>query len=406
MPLHQTPPPPRSAAPQASAAVPAPATHVAGSHGVLAFCLYKYFPYGGLQRDFVRIARACQARGYAIRVYTLAWQGDVPDGFERIIVPVKAWANHRRYVRFAEWVAQDLRARPATRVIGFNKMPGLDVYYAADPCYEDKARTLRNPLYRLGARYRHFAAFERAVFGRDSTTRILLLSAAQQPLFERYYATPAERFHLLPPGISPDRRAPPDADAIRAAFRTEWRLGDADLLLLQVGSGFKTKGLDRSLRALAALPPALRERTRFIVIGQDDAKPFRLLARTLGVHDRVDFLPGRDDIPRFLLGADLLIHPAYNENTGTVLLEALVAGLPVLTSAACGYARHIDSADAGRVVPLPFAQDTLNAQLAEALDAPALRRRWHDNGLAYAAHADLYSLPERAADIILDGLPA
>ena len=35
-----------------------------------------------------------------------------------------------------------------------------------------------------------------------------------------------------------------------------------------------------------------------------------------------DRLKGRDDIPRFLLGADLLIHPAYNENTGTVLLEA------------------------------------------------------------------------------------
>lgn len=44
-------------------------------------------------------------------------------------------------------------------------------------------------------------------------------------------------------------------------------------------------------------------------------------------------LKGRSDIPRFLLGADLLIHPAYNENTGTVLLEALVAGLPVLVSA-------------------------------------------------------------------------
>ena len=45
--------------------------------------------------------------------------------------------------------------------------------------------------------------------------------------------------------------------------------------------------------------------------------------------------------------ADLLIHPAYNENTGTVLLEALVAGLPVLVSAVCGYAHYIAEADAG-----------------------------------------------------------
>jgi hypothetical protein len=44
----------------------------------LAFCLYKYFPHGGLQRDFMRIAFACQARGHAIRVYTLEWRGEVP----------------------------------------------------------------------------------------------------------------------------------------------------------------------------------------------------------------------------------------------------------------------------------------------------------------------------------------
>ena len=46
----------------------------------IAFCLYKYFPFGGLQRDFLRIALACQARGHAVRVYTLEWRGEVPEG--------------------------------------------------------------------------------------------------------------------------------------------------------------------------------------------------------------------------------------------------------------------------------------------------------------------------------------
>ena len=70
----------------------------------------------------------------------------------------------------------------------------------------------------------------------------------------KYYGTPAERFHLLPPGISPDRRAPLNAEQIRADFRNEFGLTEDDLLLVQIGSGFKTKGLDRSLRALANLP--------------------------------------------------------------------------------------------------------------------------------------------------------
>jgi UDP-glucose:(heptosyl)LPS alpha-1,3-glucosyltransferase len=371
----------------------------------LAFTLFKYFPYGGLQRDFLRIALACQARGHAIRVYVLSWQGDIPAGFEVVQVPVKALTNPRRYEKFAAWVRQDLARRPADRVVGFNKMPGLDVYYCADPCYEDKAQNLRGKIYRLSGRYRHFAAFERAVFEPRGRTEILMISALQQPLFEKHYGTPAARFHLLPPGIAADRRAPPDAADIRREFRREFALGDDDLLLVQIGSGFKTKGLDRSLRgarrpAGGAAGAHAADRHR-----PGRAAPFLALVRQLGLANRVEILKGRDDIPRFLLGADLLIHPAYNENTGTVLLEALVAGLPVLTTAACGYAHYIEDAAAGRVIALPFAQGTLDATLAAMLADGAARRQWAANGLAFAAQADLYGMPERAADLILRAAP-
>lgn len=367
----------------------------------LAFILYKYFPFGGLQRDFLRIALECQQRGHAIRVYSMFWEGEIPPGFEVLIAPVRALFNHARNERFTAWVQADLARRPVDRVIGFNKMPGLDVYYAADPCYEDKAQTLRNPLYRLWGRYRHFADYERAVFAPQAKTQILMISEVQQPLFVKHYGTPAERFHLLPPGISADRRAPANAGEIRADFRREFALADDDLLLVQIGSGFKTKGLDRSLKALAALPGALKPRTRLIAIGQDDPRPFQLQVKALGLSGRVEILSGRSDIPRFLLGADLLIHPAYNENTGTVLLEALVAGLPVLVTDVCGYAHYIAEAGCGQVLPSPFDQERLNRALADLLEADDRRALCRRNGLAYAETADLYSMPQRAADLIL-----
>ncbi len=367
----------------------------------LAFCLFKYFPFGGLQRDFMRIALACQARGAAIRVYTLTWRGDMPPGFEVVLVPVKALTNARRYEKFHAWVMDDMQHRPVDKVIGFNKMPGLDVYYAADPCYEEKAQTLRNPLYRWSGRYRHFSAYERAVFARTAKTEVLMISSVQQPFFEKHYQTPADRFHLLPPGIAKDRKATPEAPAIRAAFRQEFQLGPEDLLLLQIGSGFKTKGLDRSLQAMAHLPAELRARTRLIAIGDDEPSQFVRMARQLGLAEQVQILRGRSDIPRFLLGGDVLIHPAYNENTGTVLLEALVAGLPVLTSAVCGYAHYIEEAEGGRVVPIPFEQSRLDAMLLEMLSDDAARQTWQKNALAFAEVADIYSNAERAADLIM-----
>lgn len=367
----------------------------------LAFVLYKYFPFGGLQRDFMRIALECQQRGHQIRVYTLIWEGDVPQGFEVLVAPVKALFNHRRNEKLLAWMQADLAERPVDRLVGFNKMPGLDVYYAADGCFEDKAQTLRNGLYRRWGRYRHFAEYERAVFARDAKTEVLMISEVQQPLFIKHYDTPLQRFHLLPPGISQDRRAPPNAAEVRAQFRGEFMLEDDELLVVQIGSGFKTKGVDRSLKALAALPGHLKKRVRLMVIGQDDPKVFQLQSAALGLGDRVQFLKGRSDIPRFLLGADLLIHPAYNENTGTVLLEALVAGLPVLVSKVCGYAHYIAEADAGLVLDEPLEQEQLNRYLARMLEDDAARAAWAANGLAYADSADLYSMPQHAADVIL-----
>ena len=367
----------------------------------LAFVLYKYFPFGGLQRDFMRIALECQQRGHRIRVYTLIWEGDIPPGFEVLVAPVKAFFNHRRNEKLSAWMEADLAKRPVDRLIGFNKMPGLDVYYAADGCFEDKAQNLRHSMYRSFGRYRHFAEYERAVFAKDAKTEILMISEVQQPLFIKHYDTPLERFHLLPPGIAQDRRAPPNAAEIREGFRQEFNLAADDLLLVQIGSGFKTKGVDRSLKALAALPAELKKRTRLLVIGQDDPKVFQLQSATLGLGDNVQFLKGRSDIPRFLLGADLLIHPAYNENTGTVLLEALVAGLPVLVSAVCGYAHYIAEADSGLVLNEPFEQAQLNEYLARMLTDSAQRAAWSRNGLAFAETADLYSMPQRAADVIL-----
>ena len=368
--------------------------------GTLAFCLFKYFPYGGLQRDFISVALQCRDRGYGIRVYTLSWQGEIPEDFEVVIVPVNAITNHKRYERYGDWVHEHLEANPVAGVVGFNKMPGLDIYYAADSCYEDKAQNQRGQLYRAMPRYRHFRIFESAVFEPSSNTRILMISEVQKPLFQKYYGTEVERFKLLPPGISKDRIAPDNSHEIRSEFRKEYGIADDENLLLMVGSGFITKGLDRILLGMSHLPDELRRKTKLIVVGQDNPNAFLRMAKRLYIERRITILSGRDDIPRFLLGADLLVHPAYVENTGTVLLEAMVAGLPVLATDVCGYAHYVDDAKAGRLVPSPFEQEDLNELLVEMLQSQELQQ-WRQNGLNFGKFADIYSMPERAADEIV-----
>lgn len=366
----------------------------------LALILYKYFPYGGLQRDFARIVQQLQRRGHHCRVYCITWQGDELPGIDLRLVPIAAITHVRRNRRFLRRVQADLAADPVDGVVGFNKMPGLDVYYAADPCFVDKALTGRPWWYRLTARFRHFSLWERAVFEATATTEILLISATEQAGFARHYQTPAARLHLLPPGVSPDRRAPPDAAARRADMRLKLGLDDNEYTLLLVGSGFITKGLDRAIVGLAHLRAQYpQQRISLLVAGQDRSRRFRALARRQGVAHQVRFLGGRDDVPDLLLAADLLVHPARSEAAGNVLLEALVAGLPVVATGVCGYAGHIAAAGAGIVLPEPFSQEAFDAALAQGLE-PGFRRRCRAGGLAYAASEDLYSLHASAADLI------
>lgn len=357
----------------------------------LAFIVFKYFPFGGLQKDMLGIAEQCVARAHQVSIYCREWQGGKPKGIEVIEIPVKSGANHVRDRVFAEHALQACKG--ADMVVGFNKMPGLDVYYAADSCYMAKVFEERSVLSRLSPRYRHYRDYEQAVFAGD--TDILMISEKEIPAFQRYHQTPDERFHLLPPGISRDRIIPLDYELQRKSFRQQWDISETEKLLLFVGSGFKTKGLDRAIRALASL--GKDSSSRLFVIGQDNARPFVSLARRLGVDSQLRFLEGRDDVPAFLWGADVLIHPAYRENTGTVLLEAMVAGLPVLTTDACGYAHYVRENNLGAVVASPFQQQVLNAELQRLL---AAADNWQDRAREFAKEADIFDMNLRAAEKI------
>jgi UDP-glucose:(heptosyl)LPS alpha-1,3-glucosyltransferase len=333
-----------------------------------AFVIFKYFPFGGAQRDMMRIARECVKRGHEVHVYALSWQGPAPEnGIHVHVVKGQGWTNHRRYQDFIHRVQAEITAEHFELVVGFNRMPGLDVYFAADPCFIERVGPKWKLLQRLSGRYRFFAESEHAVFSPASNCEILLLSPREKSIFQHWYGTPDMRFHLMPPYIAMDRYAGIDVKEARGSVRAEFGLRHDDRLLLMVGSGFRTKGLDRAIEGVAALPPDFKSRTRLLAVGQDNAQPFLALAKRLGLHDQVIISGGRDDIPRLMHAADLLVHPARSELAGHVLIEAMAAGLPVLVSDICGYAFHVAQANAGELVSSPFDQKQFNLQLQQIL---------------------------------------
>ena len=365
-----------------------------------AFCLFKYFPYGGLQRDFLRIAAECTSRGHDVHAFVSQWQGEQPPGIKVTVLKTWGWIfNHAQNKHFHHQLQHELRQTQFDCVVGFDRMPNLDIYYGADFCYIGRAVPRYGPWYRIAPRYRHSHTFEKAVFGRDSKTLILSLSEREKSVYQQHYFTEEERFRLLPPTLDSNRMPVPNRQIERNSMRAELSAMPEDNLLLFIGSGFKVKGLDRAITALANLPETLRSKTRLAIIGEGDNQGhYARRARRLGVLKQISFLGGRGDIPQLLNAGDLLVHPAYDENTGTVLLEAITAGLPVLATDVCGYAAHIKQADAGRVLASPFEQSILDQTLEQMLTSPD-REKWSQNGLAYGRPA-LYRMPETAVDLI------
>ncbi len=362
-----------------------------------AFALYNYFPYSGLARDFLRILLEAVERGHSVEVYVSRWQGGKPRG-ENINIHVlnaHGITNHGRNAHFHRLFNKAISKEHFDAVVGFNKMPGLDIYYGADYCYVARAKPRYGPIYRITPRYHYQHAFEHSVFHAHEDTTIFSLSPREMGVYQQHYGTPRSRFVMMPPTLDVARRLQGDYTRIRADKRLSLGL-NGELLLLFIGSGFKTKGLDRAIKAVHSLPEELKDRTRLFIVGQDNTtRTYQQQVDRLGLHRQVRFLGGRDDVPELMIAGDLLIHPAYSENTGTVILEAIISGLPVVATDVCGYAPHIERANAGQILRSPFEQSQLNQDLVTMLTSDR-RETWRQNGLEYGKNPDLYKMPETA----------
>ncbi|HET7572833.1 MAG TPA: glycosyltransferase family 4 protein [Gaiellaceae bacterium] len=100
-------------------------------------------------------------------------------------------------------------------------------------------------------------------------------------------------------------------------------------VLLAVSRLTPQKGVDVAVRALASLPGD----TVLVVLGEGPERgDLEALARELGVARRL-FLPGRvPDVAAWLGRAEVFVHPARWEGFGLAVLEAMLAGLPVVAS--------------------------------------------------------------------------
>ena len=364
----------------------------------IAFVLYRYFPHGGLQKDFLRTLQEALSRGHKVTAFFAVQEADlaVNDNFNIVKVPVKGWSNHAKMVSFARNVNGCTATGKFDKVLMFSRIPGGDFYFAADNCLAADWGKLHNKLVlKLLPRYRTFLELERQVFMPESSTHILALTDKQVADYRQFYQTQPERFSVMPAGIDSACRRPDNAAIIRQEIRNKYNIPQDALMLIQVAAQFGVKGVDRSIKAVAYLLKNIQQDCRLLIAGGGEIEKYQKIAESCGAGEKVIFAGACSNIAELISAADLMIHPARKEATGTVIVESLAVGVPVIASDACGYAEYTGKLSTSLVTPEPFAQSDLNTALLYAVSTLEEQTK---KAMQCAGNKDFY----RRAGVIID----
>jgi glycosyltransferase involved in cell wall biosynthesis len=301
---------------------------------------------GGSERHLLTLLPALELRGLDVRFLGLDDPSRAPDPFyEQLSVPYERVPAPRDVdPALALRVTRSVRrARPD---LVHTHLVHADVYGALGARRLVSTKHNDDP-FRAGM----FRFVERALAARASriiaiTDALARFQVERVGIPERKLATIHYGLDALPSAWGENRAddVPADAVVVLAVCRLE-----------------EQKGVDVAVRAVAQL----RERqphAHLVALGEGAERPhLEQLARELRVPL---FLPGRvADVAAWLRRAAVLVHPVRWEGFGLAVLEAMLAGLPVVASRVSSLPELVADGQTGILVP---PDDP--AALAEALD--------------------------------------
>lgn len=313
-----------------------------------------YSPTGGAEAYLQRCATALRAEGHEAVLFASA---DWPAG---------AWAGERVTLpggspgEFARAFAKARSQVEVDAVFSLERVAACDVYRAGDGVHRAwlERRRAFEPAWRpwvrgLSAKHRELCALEEQLFRGGGARWVIANSELVKREIVTGFGFPEERIRVVYNGLP----APLDVtEEERAAVRARYGWGTETLVVLFAGSGWERKGL------------------RFAVAGLEVARvPGAVLAvagkgkrRGLGGAGVVFLGPvAQLELGPLLAAADVLVLPTIYDPFSNACLEALAAGLPVITTPANGFAEIMVPGADGTILSRPDAVEEIGAAIRE-----------------------------------------
>jgi UDP-glucose:(heptosyl)LPS alpha-1,3-glucosyltransferase len=321
----------------------------------------RYTDFGGAERYTSALAEHLIDAGHEVHVFAHEWKGKkkrAKDGdivFHR--VPMLQGLSVLEVVSFAVNSRRMLKRERFDIIHSFERTLYQDIYRAGDGCHREWLiqRKKIDPWYKrmtqaINPLHLGLLRIEREIFREGNYRAIIAISKRGKEEIVKHYSVPPEKITVIYNAIDTKRFDLKERKTIRSDVRKALGIPQKVPVLLFVGSGFRRKGLPAVIRALRGLDSEIR----LMVIGKDRIGPYRTLAREEGVDKRVIFVGPVVDVENYYSASDLFVFPTIYEPFGNVCLEAMAAGLPVVTSRICGASEVLDEGTNGFIVNDPI----------------------------------------------------
>lgn len=185
------------------------------------------------------------------------------------------------------------------------------------------------------------------------------------------------------------------AECRKGELRAELRLGDAPLVGI-VARLVPIKAHEIFL-AVAARVRQTFPRARFLIVGDGESRPsIERAVEKLGLRDAVVFLGWRADIDRLYADLDVVVLTSRNEGSPVALIEAMAAGVPVVSTDVGGVADVVTHGVTGLLAPRDD-EAALAAHVVSILGDPGGAREMGQRGRRHVV--PIYSAERLVSDI-------
>jgi UDP-glucose:(heptosyl)LPS alpha-1,3-glucosyltransferase len=315
----------------------------------LLFVRQRFSSFGGGELILDRTMTALKERGVKIALLGRSWSGG--RDVEFIECNPLRFPRFLRERKFANAACGRIAREDGALVQSHERLPCCDIFRAGDGVHaafiEHRKRglsALAGAALSLHPFHRSVMALEREMFASRRVKAVIANSQMVADEIVRHFSFARERIHLVPNGIDLARFHPDARARFHASTRRQLGTDERKPVALFVGSGFKRKGLDASIAALAKSNAG----AELWVVGHDrHPSAYQRLAERSGVRLRM-IGPVDDPLP-YYASADILLLPSIYDPFPSTVIEALACGLPVVTSTSCGAKEAVEQLDPGLV---------------------------------------------------------